>query len=388
MDDESDWDSEPDVSPAPPRMQPLMKKPNGNVRQQHEQVDSRESSQEDLGDGRRPRDSQRTCRRQDREQAPRGDGRAPVVSPRGGGHQPRPKERHGTDSQAEGRRHPEQRGQHQKAAERSNAEEQPPYNFRAETEGSQRSAARQKPRPPGRQQRAEYSVPPSQTDGPTPDSAGTDIALKPIGSPGVVRQNSAALDRGEKPVPLDGPLVPRSSGPDSPLVEGEGDGTAAMAVAVSSCQFSQPEISVLRSGDRNPSALQSRYGRLSHRSLMRMWSEVLWVASVPVLVVTTFFFALTRCVLETVVRPVALGPLQLLGDHLLKPAAVTLHDSLLLPAAALLANALAALALLGRPLGEALDALLRPLATLLASCRLVQVTYGQPAPPGHRLQAV
>ncbi|KAF0310843.1 hypothetical protein FJT64_018320 [Amphibalanus amphitrite] len=346
----------------------------------------------------------------------------------------------------------------------------------AETEGSQRSAARQKPRPPGRQQRTEYSVPPSQTDGPTPDSAGTaaelcpsprprsaqplrllhtdettalraaasydsfwldrvvrdadpflgrpippiqsiqspiqsiqpqipltrpnqpptppihgsdtDIALKPIGSPGVVRQNSAALDRGEKPVPLDGPLVPRSSGPDSPLVEGEGDGTAALAVAVSSCQFSQPEISVLRSGDRNPSELQSRYGRLSHRSLMRMWSEVLWVASVPVLIVTTFFFALTRCVLETVVRPVALGPLQLLGDHLLKPAAVTLHDSLLLPAAALLANALAALALLGRPLGEALDALLRPLATLLASCRLVQVTYGQPAPPGHRLQTV
>ena len=75
-------------------------------------------------------------------------------------------------------------------------------------------------------------------------------------------------------------------------------------------------------------------------------------------------------------RPAALGPLQLLGDHLLKPAAVTVHDSLLLPAATLLANALSALALVGRPLGEALDTLVRPLATLLSSCRLVQVSYG------------
>ena len=77
-------------------------------------------------------------------------------------------------------------------------------------------------------------------------------------------------------------------------------------------------------------------------------------------------------------RPVALGPLQLIGDHLLKPAAVTVHDSLLLPAATLLANTLSALALVGRPLGQLLDALVRPLATLLGSCRLVQVSYGVP----------
>ena len=50
----------------------------------------------------------------------------------------------------------------------------------------------------------------------------------------------------------------------------------------------------LRPGDRNPSRLLERYGRLSQRRLMRMWSELLWVASVPVLIITTFLFALTR----------------------------------------------------------------------------------------------
>ena len=110
-------------------------------------------------------------------------------------------------------------------------------------------------------------------------SSADDIALKPVSSPGVVRHSSAAPDRPTPPaqqppsddrplvplegplvpldeplVPLDGPLVP----PDGPLVpldgprsgsgqavplveEGEAE-AAALAVVVSSYQFSQPDL--------------------------------------------------------------------------------------------------------------------------------------------------
>ena len=67
--------------------------------------------------------------RQDREDVSAGDGRTPpVVSPRGGGRHPRPKQRHQAEVQQAGSRHPGQREPRQRHAERD--EEQPPFDFR------------------------------------------------------------------------------------------------------------------------------------------------------------------------------------------------------------------------------------------------------------------
>ena len=76
-----------------------------------------------------------------------------------------------------------------------------------------------------------------------------DIALRQLGSPGAVRHSSPSLDRRAELVPgppaAGGALVP-PDGPrsgserDSPLVE-EGE-AAALAVVVSSCQYSRPDL--------------------------------------------------------------------------------------------------------------------------------------------------
>ena len=88
-----------------------------------------------------------------------------------------------------------------------------------------------------------------------------------------------------------------------------------------------------------------------------------------------------RFTLESVLRPVILGPIQLIGDHFIKPLSVVQFDACILPGVTLLANTFSALLLLVRPLSQLLDVLVRPLATLLSSFRLVQITYGLQPPP-------
>lgn len=159
-------------------------------------------------------------------------------------------------------------------------------------------------------------------------------------------------------------------------------------MALTQYTFSQGAARSLAVLDRDPSRLLALYGRRTQSGLLRGWAEVFWLLSVPLLTLTTLLLTLLRWTLRTLVQQLVIAPLQLLGDHLLKPGVVTLHDAVLLPAVTLMSNVAASLLLVARPLAQLLAELVAPLATLLGSLRLVQVNYHRPPTQNEGSQTV
>lgn len=127
--------------------------------------------------------------------------------------------------------------------------------------------------------------------------------------------------------------------------------------------------------DCQPQLHTDRLARDTADAATRLWAEAYGSVHIVVAIAVAFVLQSLRFVLYSVVRPLLVGSIQIVGDYVIKPLLAACFNGCIQPPLVFTRNVLESLADLLRPVCSALGRLLEPLASTLGALRLVEIHH-------------
>lgn len=135
-----------------------------------------------------------------------------------------------------------------------------------------------------------------------------------------------------------------------------------------------------RTTDSPPILATEKCAEKTDQAATRFWAEIFGTIHIGTAFVTAFILQFLRFILFSIVRPLTVGILQLLGDYLIKPLLSIVFNALIQPIIILFYNIATSLRDLCEPLAEAVGLFLREIANLCRGIRIVEIKHTNAAP--------
>ncbi|KAK9885656.1 hypothetical protein WA026_012420 [Henosepilachna vigintioctopunctata] len=136
--------------------------------------------------------------------------------------------------------------------------------------------------------------------------------------------------------------------------------------------FDHGNASYLRTTDNPPLIRTEIVADQSEECNTKFWGEIFGSVHIGTSFITAFILQFLRFLLQSIIRPLTVGLIQILSDYFLKPCLATIFNAIVQPPLIFLYNVSTSLRDICDPISEGIGYFIREISVVCKSCRLIE----------------